>query len=88
MGVEIYTSSYVLDGGSNYQAAMFAPGAIGYATGMPAALPGAAQTMEMGEVMVEMDRSAASALTQVVGHAYLGIAIISDERGVEIATLS
>ena len=88
MGVEIYTSSYVLDGGSNYQAAMFAPGAIGYATGMPAALPGAAESMQMGEVMVEMDRSAASALTQVVGHAYLGIAIISDERGVEIATLS
>ena len=40
MGVEIYTSSYVIDGGSNYQAAMFSPGAIGYATGMPASLPG------------------------------------------------
>jgi hypothetical protein len=38
--------------------------------------------------MVELDRTAASALTQVVGHAYVGIAIISDERGVEIATLS
>ena len=88
MGVEIYTSSYVIDGGSNYQAAMFSPGAIGYATGMPASLPGAAQSMQMGEVMIELDRTAASALTQIVGHAYLGIAIISDERGVEIATLS
>jgi len=88
MGVEIYTSSYVVNGGSNYQAAMFAPGAIGYATGMPAALPGAAESMQMGEVMVEMDRTAAQALTQVVGHAYLGIAIIDDDRGVEIATLS
>lgn len=88
MGVEIYTSSYVINGGSNYQAAMFSPGAIGYATGMPASLPGASESMQMGEVMVEMDRTAAAALTQVVGHAYLGIAIIDDDRGVEIATLS
>lgn len=87
MGVEIYTSSYVTDNGSNYAAAMFAAGAIGYATGMPASLPGAVEAMEMGEVMVEMDRDATKALTKVVGHAYLGIAIIDDDRGVEIATL-
>jgi hypothetical protein len=54
---------------------------------MPAALPGAAQTMEMGEVMVEMDRDATKALTRIVGHCYLGMAIIDDDRGVEIATL-
>jgi len=86
MGVEIYTSSYVTNNGSNYAAAMFAAGAIGYATGMPASLPGAVEAMEMGEVMVEMDRDATKALTKVVGHAYLGIAIIDDDRGVEIAT--
>lgn len=88
MGVEIYTSSYVVNSSTNYQGAMFAPGAIGYATGMPAALPGSAEAMQMGEVMIEMDRSASQALTQVVGHAYLGIAIIDDDRGVEIGTLS
>ena len=87
MGVEIYTSSYVTDNSSNYAAAMFAPGAIGYATGMPSALPGAVEAMEMGEVMVEMDRDATKALTRIVGHAYIGLSIISDERGVEIATL-
>ena len=87
MGVEIYTSSYVTDNGSNYAAAMFAPGAIGYATGMPSALPGAVEAMEMGEVMVEMDRDATKALTRIVGHAYIGLAIIDDDRGVEIATL-
>jgi hypothetical protein len=86
LGVEIYTSSYVLDDSSAYQGAMFAAGAIGYASGMPAALPGAAQTMEMGEVMVEMDRDATKALTRIVGHCYLGMAIIDDDRGVEIAT--
>lgn len=87
MGVEIYTSSYVTDNGSNYAGAMFAPGAIGYATGMPSALPGAVEAMEMGEVMVEMDRDATKALTRIVGHAYIGLAIIDDDRGVEIATL-
>ena len=43
--------------------------------------------MEMGEVMVEMDRDATKALTRIVGHCYLGMDIIDDERGVEIATL-
>ena len=87
MGVEIYTSSHVTDNGSNYAAAMWGPGAIGYATGTPAGLPGAAETMEMGEVVIEMDRDATKALTRIVGHAYLGLAIIDDNRGVEIATL-
>jgi hypothetical protein len=87
MGVDIYTSSHVTDNGSNYAGAMWGPGAIGYATGTPAGLPGAAETMEMGEVVIEMDRDATKALTRIVGHAYLGMAIIDDNRGVEIATL-
>jgi hypothetical protein len=87
MGVEIYTSSYVTDNASNYAAAMWGPGAIGFATGTPAGLPGASETMEMGEVVIEMDRDATKAITRIVGHAYLGLAIIDDDRGVEIATL-
>jgi len=84
MGVEIYTSSYITDDGTDHTGAIFAPGAIGYATGMPAGLPGAAESMEMGEVMVEMDREADKALTQIVGHAYLGMSIIDQDRGVAI----
>ena len=84
MGVEIYTSSYITDDGTDHTGAIFAPGAIGYATGMPAGLPGAAESMEMGEVMVEMDREADKALTQIVGHAYLGMSIIDNDRGVAI----
>jgi hypothetical protein len=87
MGVEIYTSSYVTDDGTNYSGAMFAPGAIGYASGAPVGLPGAAESMEMGEVTIEMDRDATRALTRIVGHAYLGMSIIDDNRGVEIFTL-
>lgn len=86
MGVEIYTSSYVTDNAVNFSGAMFAPGAIGYASGMPM-MVGAVEAMEMGEVAVEMDRDATKALTRIVGHAYLGMAIIDDERGVEIFTL-
>jgi len=84
MGVEIYTSSYITDDGTDHTGAIFAPGAIGYATGMPAGLPGAAESMEMGEVMIEMDREADKALTQIVGHAYLGMSIIDQDRGVAI----
>ena len=86
MGVEIYTSSYVLDDTSHFQGAMFGPGAIGYATGTPQALAGAAQSMDMGEVLIEMDRDATKAITRIVGHCYLGMSILDDDRGVEIAT--
>ena len=81
MGVEIYTSSYITNDGTDHQGAVFAAGALGFATGMPAGLPGAAESMEMGEVMIEMDREADKALTRIVGHAYLGMSIIDDNRG-------
>ncbi len=81
MGVEIYTSSYIVNDGTDHQGAVFAAGAVGFATGMPAGLPGAAESMEMGEVMIEMDREADKALTRIVGHAYLGMSIIDNDRG-------
>lgn len=84
LGVEIYTSSWVTNDGVDHLGAMWAPGAIGFATGMPAGLPGAVESMEMGEVLVEMDRDATKALTRIVGHAYLGMSIIDDNRGVVI----
>ena len=87
MGVEIYTSSHIESDGTDYQGAMFAPGAIGYATGMPQGLPGAAESMEMGEVLIEMDRDATRALTRVVGHAYLGMAVIDNDRGVNLISV-
>ncbi len=83
MGVEIYTSSYVTNDGTDHAGAIFGPGAVGYATGMPAPV-GAVEAMEMGEVMIEMDRDAAKALTKVVGHAYLGMSIIDQDRGVTL----
>jgi len=84
MGVEIYTSSYITNDGTDHAGAVFAPGAVGFASGMPAGLPGAAESMEMGEVMIEMEREADKALTRIVGHAYLGMSIIDDDRGVSL----
>lgn len=87
MGVEIYVSSHIESDGTDYQGAIFAPGALGYANGMPTNLPGAVETQEMGEVLIEMDRDATKALTRVVGHAYLGMSIIDNQRGVNLISI-
>ena len=60
---------------------MWAPGAIGYATGVPNII-GANQVMQMDQVTIEIERVAANALSRIVGHAYFGVSIIDDSRGV------
>lgn len=84
LGVEIYTSSHVTSAASKHIGAMWAPGAIGFATGKPAALVGAAESMDMGEVLIEMDRDPTKAVTQVIGHCYLGMGIVNANLGVKI----
>lgn len=86
LGVDIYTSSYVNVAASARQGALWGPGALGYATGAPS-IPGAT-TISAGEVMVELDRDASRALTNIVGHAYLGMSIIEDARGVVLTSAS
>jgi hypothetical protein len=81
MGVDIYTSSYVEDDGTDFAHGIWAPGALGYATGAPA-IVGAAQVMEMDQVTIEFDRDPTKALTRIVGHAYLGLSILDQDRGV------
>lgn len=83
MGVEIYTSSYITNDATDHAGAIFAAGALGFATGMPSPV-GANEAMEMGEVSIEMDRDSVKAITSVVGHAYLGMSIIDDFRGVTL----
>lgn len=82
MGVDIYTSSFITADVSNFKAAMWGPGALGYADGSPAI--SGAETMALGPVTVEMDRQADKAVTQVIGHAYLGMSILENDRGVRI----
>mgnify|MGYP003636924450 FL=1 len=83
LGVDIYTSSYVTNNGVDNLQGMWAPGALGYATGAPQ-INGAGLSQQMDQVTIEFDRDATKALTRIVGHAYLGISIISGERGVMI----
>ena len=40
--------------------------------------------MSMGKVVVEFDRRPMSAKTFIVGHAYVGLGIIQDDKGVKI----
>ena len=86
MGVEVYTSSYITNDATDHAGAIFAVGALGFATGMPSPV-GAAEAMAMGEVSIEMDRDSLKALTKVVGHAYLGMSIIDDDRGVTLISV-
>ena len=84
LGIEVYKSSYINAAGGAYKNAMFAVGALGYIDGAPASLAGAAQSMNMGKVLVELERDGSKAITSVIGHAYLGLSVLDDDRGVVI----
>lgn len=87
LGVDIYTSSHITQSSGSHVGAIWAPGAIGFATGKPAALVGAAESMDMGDVLIEMDRDATRALTSIVGHCYLGMGVIDADRGVKLISI-
>jgi len=84
LGVDVYKSSYINNAGGAHLSAMFGVGALAYADGVPASLPGAAQSLSLGKVLVEMERDGAKAITSIIGHAYLGLSVVDDDRGVVI----
>ena len=88
LGVDIYTSSHITDSAGQHVGALWAPGAIGFATGKPAALVGAAESMDMGDVLIEMDRDSTRALTNIVGHCYLGMGVVDSDRGVKLLSIN
>jgi len=88
LGVDVYTSSHITESAGLHVGAMWAPGALGFATGKPAALAGAAQSMDMGDVLIEMERDATRALTSIVGHCYLGMGIVDADRGVKLSSIN
>ena len=84
-GVDVYRSKYVKENGSSgYDNYMISPMALGFVDGIPAGVQGSADLMSMGKVVVEFDRRPMSASTFIVGHAYLGLGIIEDARGVKL----
>lgn len=87
-GVALYTSSTVpsANAGADRLGMMTATGAIGYATGSPMPIQGAgAIILPAGsQVVVELERDAASGLTKVIGNSFAGVAEIQDLKAVGI----
>ena len=84
-GVDIYRSSHVTDDGTDYANYMMGIGAMAYADGTPQ-IVGAAESMVMDKVTIEISRTPEQALTSVIGHCYLGCAIVEDARGVLLSS--
>lgn len=85
-GVDVYSSALGVKQNASlgYDNYMISPMALGFVDGIPAGVRGSADLMAMGKVVVEFDRRPMSASTFIVGHAYLGLGIIEDSRGVKL----
>lgn len=84
-GCDVYRSAHVKENASlGFDNFMISPMALGFVDGIPSGVQGSADLMSMGKVVVEFDRRPMSASTFIVGHAYLGLGIIEDARGVKL----
>jgi hypothetical protein len=87
-GVDLYVSSTVptANAGADRLGMMVSTGCIGYATGTPAPIQGAGGIIVPAgsQVVVELERDAASGLTKIIGNAFAGVAEIQDLKGVGV----
>jgi hypothetical protein len=90
LGVNTYVSTDVntANAGADSVGGMFGEKAIGYAIGTPRPLAGAGGEVRAAgtPVVVEFQRDASAALTEIVGHAYCGVSLLEDSRCVQIIT--
>lgn len=88
LGVEIHKMSDVLSSASKRHGAIWGQGALGYAHGNPNLPNGAgSQIRQVNQsVFVEIERDASGGLSQVVGNAYVGVAILEQARGYGLIT--
>ena len=88
-GVDVYSSALGVNqnASSGYDNYMISPMALGFVDGIPAGVRGSSDLMSMGKVVVEFDRRPMSASTFIVGHAYLGLGIIENDRGVKLLSV-
>ena len=84
--VDCYRSSHIETDGTDYENFIADSGALAFADGVPQIL-GAAETMQMDKVSVELERTGAQALTSVIGHCYLAVSIINDKRLVRLLAI-
>lgn len=87
-GVNIYTSNQLEVDTGGYDGGMWADGCLGYAEAAPMISMGATQRPAASPVVVEFQRDASKALTEVVGHYYVGCSIIQDGMGVGLLSTS
>ena len=87
-GCDVYRSAHVNENASaGFDNFMISPMALGFVDGIPSGVQGSSDLMSMGKVVVEFDRRPMSASTYIVGHAYLGLGIIEDARGVKLLSV-
>ena len=77
--VDVYRSSHISSDGTDLDNFMADAGALGYADGVPQIL-GAPETMEMDKIVVELDRQGSTAITSVIGHCYLAVSVLDQNR--------
>ena len=86
-GVDVYRSAYVDNDGTDDKGGMWSEGALGFATGR---VPPPRSNTIFQEVLpwlaLEFDRDPSKAVSSVIAHAYYGIGVLEQARGVEIKT--
>lgn len=80
-GVGMYGSNKVNSSGGNRYGGMWGFGAIGSKRGTMEPAPGATIVRPDAEIVVEFQRDGSRAITEVIGHGYLGMGILEDLRG-------
>ena len=86
LGVDIYKSAHVTSAGGNKEGGMWGVGAIGFAEGSPNIAYGDVVRPAASPRVGECQRDASAATTEIVGHYYLGVAVIEQDRLVGIVT--
>jgi hypothetical protein len=85
-GVDVYRSAHIDTDGTDYNNFMADAGGLMYADGVPS-IVGAAETMQMDKVTIEMSRVPERALSVITGHCYLGLAVLDDARLVKMLSV-
>jgi hypothetical protein len=89
MNLDIFVSDSVgTNGAGSYQGGLYTPGAIAYSmanvAGMGVHVPAANILVNAGDLIVELDRTAADGITSAFATMFMGVALAEDDRGVEI----
>lgn len=85
MGVDIYKSDKCATVSTDRIGAMWSRGALAYAQGTPQPVSVGGVIRPAGTpIMVELQRDASLSLTEIVGTAYCGVALVEDARACEI----